>query len=202
MDFCTSPGGDCTCPPGSQNQSSPPDTAPPTIRGAVTGELFSGSEMTFLGISKEDWCKRKRTPTPAGTPGAAGASCDTLLPTADVQKAVGIDIGTAVDIAAADPALTVFPVACVWEDARWSLQGNPKDPPFKPKASQLAGLPCQKKGSTETIIYCLNEASANGLTAVGGIIYTSRWGLSLTTMNISIDQVESRIIPILDRTGN
>ncbi len=204
LDLCTSPSGDCKCPEGSPNSRTPPDTAPSSFRAAVTGEQRNNSQMSLRGISKEEWCGQtpKPTPSPTATPGAAAADCGTLLPSSDVQQAVGINIGAPMNLAAADIRLTVFPVACVWQDVSWSLQGNPKDPPFKPKESQLAGLPCQKKGSTGTIIYCLNASSGNGVTAVGGTIYTSRWGFSLTMMNISIDQVASKIIPILDRTGN
>jgi hypothetical protein len=194
--YCTSPSGDCTCPQGSPNQAEPPEKGPARFRAAVTGEQHSSSEMSIRGISKEEWCGQTPAPTPTPSPaasGAAAASCETLLPADDVRAATGIDIGHPTSL----EGFSVFPVACVWEDVKWSLQGNPKDPPFKPRESQLAGLPCARRGGTDTIIYCLNGTSERA----GGNIFTSRWGFILTT-SLSVDEVASKIIPILDRTGN
>jgi hypothetical protein len=60
-------------------------------------------------------------------------------------------------------------------------------------------MPCERSGGSNSVIYCLNSADRG---AVGGLIYTTRWGFILTTSELSIDEVVSALLPILDRTGN
>ena len=61
LDLCTSPGGDCTCPPGSDPLGNSPQTAPPELRLAATGEERATTVLTVQGISMDDWCRTKRT---------------------------------------------------------------------------------------------------------------------------------------------
>ncbi len=120
--------------------------------------------------------------------------CASLLPSADVQRAVGVDIGKPTSL----NGYSALQLACVWEDVAWELQGQAKKAPFPPTDGQLAGIPCARSGHLGTTIYCLNEDKG----VVGGFVYTSRWGFILGTAKLSLDQVVNGIIPILDRTAN
>ncbi len=130
--------------------------------------------------------------SPDATPGTPGTDCATMLPADEVQAAVGVNIGT--PTTAGD--VSVFPIACVWEDVVWSLQGNgPVNPPVPRFIGQLAGIPCDASGGDSSLIYCLSEDQG----VVGGFVYTSRWGFILSTKDLSLDQVVAEILPILDR---
>jgi hypothetical protein len=190
--YCTTTGADCKCPPGSPNQEPPPERGPDQFRAAVTGELHNSSVMNLRGISKDEWCGRTPAPTPTATPGDPNTDCETLLPAAEVAAAVGVDIGAPTSIA----AVSVFPVACVWEATSWSLQGNPR-PDAPVRSDTYAGLPCSRSGATEDVAYCLN----GGGPGAGGNITTRRWGLILTAHGLSVEQVEEGLVPILARTG-
>jgi len=56
LDLCTTQGGDCTCPPGT-NTKPTPRRAPQDLRVAATGGLKDGGHAFLQGISKEQWCK-------------------------------------------------------------------------------------------------------------------------------------------------
>ena len=120
--------------------------------------------------------------------------CAELLPRTDVRTAVGVDIGEPTRLG----ELTPLGFQCVWEDVGWELQGVAKKRPFPPTDGQLAGIPCQRSGHIGMTIYCLNGEKG----VVGGLVNTSRWALILGTAKVSIGDVASKIIPILDRTAN
>ena len=120
--------------------------------------------------------------------------CKSLLPRADVLAAVGVDIGK-VTVPGEESAQGV---GCVWEDVGWELLGQGKKRPSPPALGQLGGTPCGRSGQVGQTVYCLNEEKG----VVGGMVFTSRWAFILGTAGISMDQVVSGIIPILDRTAN
>jgi hypothetical protein len=199
LDLCTTPSGDCKCPEGSPNTQQTPKTAPSRLRAAVTGEPHGSSTMGMRGISKEEWCGRTPTPTPSSSPAPAtfDGDCGQFLPSDEVSAAVGVDIGTPTSV----PTALTF--ACVWEDTRWSLQGQSKSIPIPPTELTFAGLPCQRRGLyDENTAYCLNSVTVEGVTGSGGLVWTSKWGFTLSTGTISLEEAQNKIVPILARTGN
>ncbi len=121
------------------------------------------------------------------------SDCADILPRADVRAAVGVDIGSPTRLGDKTP----LGFSCVWEEVKWELQGQAKKRPFPPSLGQVAGITCERSGEVGTTIYCLNEDGG----VVGGLVYTSRWALILSTARVSIDDVVANIIPILDRTA-
>jgi hypothetical protein len=189
-DICTSPSGNCTCPPDSPNNPPRPPTAPARLNLAATGEPSSDSTLGVQGISKDTWCGRKK-PSPSPSASGVGTSCATLLPAGDVQRAVGVSIGSPTD----NP-YSAFTVTCAWLSVYWSLQAQRKSSPG-PVNPNAYGVGCQIAAGNTTVAYCVN-ADQSG---VGGIVMTRSWSLAVVTVGISTDQFINGIIPILARTG-
>ncbi len=87
LDLCTSPAGDCRCPPGSARTPTAPDRAPGKLHAMASGEEHSSTVMDIRGISKDDWCGAKATPQQeAGDlckSGCAGSNGDPHMRTVD-----------------------------------------------------------------------------------------------------------------------
>lgn len=85
LDICTNPGG-CTCPPGSSPLSdTPPEQAGQDLRVAATGEEKTTSIVQLRGLSKDEWCTPKASPTPEKPckEGCGGSNGDPHMRTVD-----------------------------------------------------------------------------------------------------------------------
>ena len=94
VNLCTRSGG-CDCPDGTEAQSPITASATPPLRWAVGGGGAPASG-TARGISLDDWCKKKATPTPAATaaPTASGLLGLCRVFTADDARLLRPDVGS------------------------------------------------------------------------------------------------------------
>ncbi|HXY92611.1 MAG TPA: hypothetical protein VEP49_09060 [Acidimicrobiia bacterium] len=187
--FCARTGG-CACQDGQD-----------TTSGQIDGVLRIGlggpeeSAGTVTGISLDDWCRT--TPTTTAAAGHA-STCEMLLPTADVQRAVGVSLG---GVTVIEPS--AFDTSCVWLGPQWTLSGNRLNSSHTPNPHAWDGLPCDARGATNKIVYCLRNAGSgsNGGVGVGGNLITRSWSLLVTAQGITMDQFVKGIVPLLARTG-